>query len=205
MQELNPGVQVRLMEGPFPLEQLSSFSVVVAVDVPLESAVRADAFCRAQSPPIAFIRADVRGLCGSVFVDLGPSFRCLDPTGEAIKSAIVQSIYPLKEPPTAEGLVKIKVQCVDDDELELDDGDHIVFAEVEGMPGLNHQPPLPVLDVSKGRKCFIMAVPATAAAGAYTSGGLITEKRMPKELQYASLEEFFAQPGELWEVDESKM
>ena len=102
-------------------------------------------------------------------------------------------------------MVKIKVQCVEDDDLELDDGDHIVLAEVEGMPGLNHQMPLPVLDVSKGKKSFIMAVPAAAAAGTYLRGGLITEKRMPKELTYSSLEEFCAQPGELWECDESKM
>lgn len=101
--------------------------------------------------------------------------------------------------------MKLKVQCVDDDELELDDGDHIVLSEVEGMSGLNYQPPVPVLDVSKMRKCFVVAVPPPAAAGAYTRGGLITEKRMPKELTYKSLEEFCADPGELWEVDESKM
>ena len=82
MQELNPGVQVHAIEGAFPLAQLGQYTVVVAIDIPLELAKQADAFCRAQSPPIAFIRADVRGLCGSVFVDLGPSFRCLDPTGE---------------------------------------------------------------------------------------------------------------------------
>ena len=79
-------------------------------------------------------------------------------------------------------MVKIKVQCVEDDDLDLDDGDYIVFAEVEGMPGLNDQMPLPVLDVSKGKKSFIMAVPAAAAAGTYTRGGLITEKRMPKDV-----------------------
>ena len=102
-------------------------------------------------------------------------------------------------------MVKIKVQCVEDDDLDLDDGDYIVFAEVEGMPGLNDQMPLPVLDVSKGKKSFIMAVPAAAAAGTYTRGGLITEKRMPKDLTYSSLDEFCTQPGELWECDESKM
>ena len=86
MQELNPGVEVRSAEGPFPLEHLSNFTIVVAIDVPLDIALKADAFCRAQSPPIAFIRADVRGLCGMVFADFGPTFTCLDPTGESIKA-----------------------------------------------------------------------------------------------------------------------
>ena len=65
---------------------------MVAVDLPLEEALQADAACRAASPPIAFIRADIRGLAASVFVDLGPAFTCLDPTGETIKSAIVEHV-----------------------------------------------------------------------------------------------------------------
>ena len=51
MQELTPGVEVRSAEGPFPLEHLSNFTIVVAIDVPLDVALKADAFCRAQSPP----------------------------------------------------------------------------------------------------------------------------------------------------------
>ena len=85
MQELNPGVRVTTIAGGFPAD-LSGYSVVVAVDLPLEEALQADAACRAASPPIAFIRADIRGLAASVFVDLGPAFTCLDPTGETLKS-----------------------------------------------------------------------------------------------------------------------
>ena len=54
---------------------------MIAYDLGDAQALAADATCRAASPPIAFIRADVRGLCGAVFVDLGPSFTCTDPTG----------------------------------------------------------------------------------------------------------------------------
>ena len=92
MQELNPGVKVGALAGAFPMEGLAQYQVVVAVDAPLDLALAVDAACRAASPPIAFIRTDVRGLCGAVFVDLGPSFVCHDPTGEAIKSAIVESV-----------------------------------------------------------------------------------------------------------------
>ena len=81
MQELNPGVRVSTIAGGLPTD-LSSFHVVVAVDLSLEEALQADAACRTVTPPIAFIRADIRGLAASVFVDLGPAFTCLDPTGE---------------------------------------------------------------------------------------------------------------------------
>ena len=110
--------------------------------------------CRAASPPIAFIRTDVRGLNGAVFVDLGPSFVCHDPTGEAIKSAIVESVtvegagtdgaklragvgppppprrhHHHRAPPPP----RTFLQCVDDEALDLDDGDHVTFSELQGM------------------------------------------------------------------------
>ena len=120
MQELNPSVDVSTLSGAFPMDKLSQFTVVVAVDLPLDLALAADAACRACSPPVAFIRADVRGLCGAVFVDLGPSFTCTDPTGEAIKTGIVESLLPATSP-NADGSLSLTVQCVDDEDMTMDD------------------------------------------------------------------------------------
>ena len=39
----------------------------------------------------------MRGLAAAIFVDLGPSFTCLDPTGESMKSAIVEHIVVVEE------------------------------------------------------------------------------------------------------------
>ena len=39
----------------------------------------------------------MRGLAAAIFVDLGPSFTCLDPTGESLKSAIVEHIVVVEE------------------------------------------------------------------------------------------------------------
>uniref|UniRef100_A0A7S3AS77 E1 ubiquitin-activating enzyme n=1 Tax=Haptolina ericina TaxID=156174 RepID=A0A7S3AS77_9EUKA len=205
MQELNPTVQVNAHSGAFPMSDLASYQVVVAIDLPLEAALQVDAFCRAASPPIAFIRADVRGLCGAVFVDLGPSFTCADPTGEAVKTAIVEHIAVA--PAAKDGTARLRVQCVDDEDMNLDDGDSITFGEVEGMEGLNGTGPFRILDVSKGKKNFLLELPQAAAAGLgdYRRGGLITEVRQPKVLSYRSLADFLADPGELWECDESKM
>lgn len=93
LQELNPSVVVSASAGPFPFESLSQYQVVVAVDMPISDALKVDAICRAASPPIAFIRTDIRGLCGAVFVDLGPSFTCTDPTGVSHALPVMFSRY----------------------------------------------------------------------------------------------------------------
>ena len=202
MQELNPGVAVSTAKGAFPTD-LSAFTAVVAIDLSLDEALRADAACRAASPPIAFIRADVRGLAAGVFVDLGEQFTCADPTGESIKSAIVEHIVVVEE---KDGTTKLRVQTVDDEDLDLDDGEVVTFSEVKGMEGLNAAGPLAVSDVSKGKKNFVVSVPQPASAlGAYTTGGLVSEVRQPKSLAFKSLHDFLLAPGDLWEIDESKM
>lgn len=47
----------------------------------LEEAKRVDEVCRAATPPIAFIRAETRGVFASVFCDFGPSFTVYDTDG----------------------------------------------------------------------------------------------------------------------------
>ncbi|EOD41937.1 hypothetical protein EMIHUDRAFT_425780 [Emiliania huxleyi CCMP1516] len=201
MQELNPSVRVAALSGTFPTQRLAEWNVVVAIDMAEADAVKLDALCRAASPPIAFLRADVRGLCGSVFVDLGPEFVCVDPTGEAVKSAIVERVDVAGT--SASGETKLTIQCVDDEPLDLDDGDHISFSEVCGMTGLNGAGALPVSDVSKGKKRFSVTVPAAQQLGGeYTRGGIVTESRQPKRLSFRPLSDFLALPGELAEADD---
>lgn len=47
----------------------------------LEESKRVDEICRAHSPPIAFIRAETRGVFASVFCDFGPAFTVFDTDG----------------------------------------------------------------------------------------------------------------------------
>ena len=97
------------------------------------------------------------------------------------------------------------MQCVDDEALDLDDGDHVTFSELQGMEALNGCAPLKVEDCSKGKKRFALPLPPGAALDDHRTGGLITEVRQPKTLAFKSLHDFLNAPGELWEVDESKM
>ena len=50
-----------------------------------------------------------------------------------------------------------------------------------------------------------MPLPPGGALDDHRTGGLITEVRQPKTLAFKSLHDFLNAPGELWEVDESKM
>jgi ubiquitin-activating enzyme E1 len=60
---------------------------VVLTTAGLEESKRVDEICRAASPPIAFIRAETRGVFASVFCDFGPAFRVIDTDGAAREGA----------------------------------------------------------------------------------------------------------------------
>lgn len=51
-------------------------------DISNADAVRFCDFCHAHNPPIAFIKAETRGLFASAFCDFGPSFTVTDTDGE---------------------------------------------------------------------------------------------------------------------------
>lgn len=96
--ELNVAVHVTALatEGPLAPEQLLSLEdcdVLVLTEAATADAVRLDEACRSRkkvksdengeiSSPIAFIRADTRGVFASVFTDFGDSFVVDDVDGE---------------------------------------------------------------------------------------------------------------------------
>jgi ubiquitin-activating enzyme E1 len=60
---------------------------VLTGDASLDEAKRVDAACRTASPPIAFIRAETRGVFASVFCDFGPAFTVHDTDGARRRAA----------------------------------------------------------------------------------------------------------------------
>lgn len=55
--------------------------VVVLTNASLDESKRVDEICRSASPPIAFIRAETRGIFANVFCDFGPAFTVFDTDG----------------------------------------------------------------------------------------------------------------------------
>lgn len=192
LQELNAAVTVSTLTSEITEEDISSFQVVVFTDITLEKAIQYNDFCRNHKPPISFIKADIRGLFGSVFCDFGPEFTVFDVNGEEPHTGIIASIS--NDNPAL-------VSCVDDERLEFQDGDLVVFSEVHGMTQLNDGKPR---KVKNARPYSFLLEEDTSDFGAYEKGGIVTQVKQPKVLNFKSLSEALQNPGEFLLSDFSK-
>lgn len=188
--DLNPAVTISTHTGEITDEFLTGFTVVVFCDTPQEECVKYNDFCHAQSPPIKFVWTTAMGLVGQVFSDFGEGFTVKDTDGEEPKMAIVAAITCDKE-----SLVTV----VDDQMLELDDGDIVTFSEVKGMDGINGQE-FPV--TRKGKYAFTIG--DTSGFSDYQKAGIAVQVKQPKDLAFKSLRESLADPGEIMMSDFAK-
>lgn len=163
----------------------------MCTEVPLAKAKEVDALCHANG--VAFIRGDVRGVFGSLFCDFGPGFDVLDTDGEEPHTCIVASVANGPSP---------LVTCVDDERVQLQDGQSVVFSEVRGMTELNDGKPRKVKKVSA--HSFELEED-TSAYGAYTGGGIATQVKETKKLAFKTLAAAMEDPGEFLLSDFSKL
>ncbi|XP_066400668.1 ubiquitin-activating enzyme E1 3 isoform X1 [Miscanthus floridulus] len=192
LQELNNAVLVSALTEELTTEHLSKFQAVVFTDISLEKAYEFDDYCHSHQPPISFIKAEVCGLFGSVFCDFGPEFTVLDVDGEDPHTGIIASIA--NDSPAM-------VSCVDDERLEFQDGDLVVFSEVQGMAELNDGKPRKV----KNARPFSFSIEEdTSSYGVYTKGGIITQVKEPKVLRFKALRDAMRDPGDFLLSDFSK-
>ncbi|XP_076904023.1 ubiquitin-activating enzyme E1 1-like [Bidens hawaiensis] len=192
LQELNNAVLVSTLPTKLTKEQLSNFQAVVFTDIDLKSAIEFDDYCHHHQPPIAFIKTEVRGLFGNIFCDFGPEFTVIDVDGEEPHTGIIASIS--NDNPAL-------VTCVDDERLEFQDGDLVTFSEIHGMPELNDGKPR---KVKSCRPYSFFLEEDTTKFGTYVKGGIVTQVKQPKVLNFKPLEEALGSPGEFLLSDFSK-
>ncbi|XP_038718475.1 ubiquitin-activating enzyme E1 1-like isoform X2 [Tripterygium wilfordii] len=192
LQELNNAVVISTLTTKLTKEQLSDFQAVVFTDISLEKAVEFNDYCHNHLPPISFIKADVRGLFGSVFCDFGPDFTVLDVDGEEPHTGIIASIS--NDNPAI-------VSCVDDERLEFQDGDLVVFSEVHGMTELNDGKPR---RIKSARPYSFVLEDDTTNFGQYHKGGIVTQAKQQKVLNFKPLREALKDPGDFLLSDFSK-
>lgn len=192
LQDLNNAVAVRASTTTLAKEQLSDFQAVVFSDISLEKAVEFNDYCHNHQPPIAFIKTEVRGLFGSVFCDFGPEFTVVDVDGEEPHTGIIASIS--NDNPAL-------VSCVDDERLEFQDGDLVVFSEVHGMTELNDGKPR---KIKNARAYSFTLEEDTTNYGTYAKGGIVTQVKQPKVLNFKPLREALNEPGDFLLSDFSK-
>eukprot|EP00002_Diphylleia_rotans_P028574 TRINITY_DN5775_c0_g3_i4.p1 TRINITY_DN5775_c0_g3~~TRINITY_DN5775_c0_g3_i4.p1 ORF type:complete len:1201 (+),score=238.65 TRINITY_DN5775_c0_g3_i4:1107-4709(+) len=192
VQELNPTVKVDTIPHPLTEEDVLAATVVILIESTIDDALRINDICRSKSPTVHFIRVDVRGIFGSIFNDFGDTFICHDTNGEEVKTAIIANITKDKE-----GVVT----CVSDERVDFEDGDHVVFSEIEGMTELNNCTPIKITNVKPFRFC----VGDTTQYSDYVRGGLVTQVKIPKTISFLSLQQSIQNPGEFLLSDFSKI
>lgn len=192
LQELNNAVVISTLTTKLTKEDLSDFQAVVFTDINFEKAIEFNDYCHSHQPPIAFIKAEVRGLFGSVFCDFGPEFTVFDVDGEEPHTGIIASIS--NDNPAL-------VSCVDDERLEFQDGDLVVFSEVHGMTELNDGKPR---KIKNARPYSFTLEEDTTNFGTYEKGGIVTQVKQPKVLNFKPLREALSDPGDFLLSDFSK-
>lgn len=187
--ELNTYVAVTAYTGPLTEEYLARFRVVVLTDTPLLEQVRIGHFTHSRD--IALIVADTRGLFGQIFCDFGERFRVVDTNGEQPISVMLACISKEKES---------VVTCLDETRHGFEDGDYVTFSEVCGMTEINSAGPMKVKVLGP----YTFSVGDTTQFGDYVRGGVATQVKMPKDINFKSLEDSLEAP-EFVMSDFSKM
>ncbi|CAO3647182.1 unnamed protein product [Mucor fragilis] len=177
--ELNPYVPVHLLEGELTEEVLKKYKVVVVTEMPLSKQLAISEICHANN--IHFISTEVRGLFGRIFNDFGSKFEIIDTTGEEPLHGMIANISKEEE-----GIVT----CLDEVRHGLEDGDYVTFKEIQGMTELNDITPRKV----KVFGPYSFSIGDTSSFGDYTNGGLFTQVKMPKYVDFKSFNESLTQP-----------
>lgn len=179
LSELNNYVPTKAYSGPLTDDFLKSFRVVVLTDCPLDEQKRISAFTHENN--IALIVASTKGLFAQVFCDFGEGFKVVDATGENPVSAMVASISK-----DAESVVT----CLDDTRHGLEDGDYVTFTEVQGMTELNNCEPKKIKVLGP----YTFSIGDTTTYSDYTRGGIVTQVKMPKIVNFKSLNDALKEP-----------
>ncbi|KAJ7781530.1 ubiquitin activating enzyme [Mycena metata] len=181
--ELNAYVPVRNLGGAagqeITVELIQGFQAVVLCNTPYSKQLEINAWTHENG--VFFIAAETRGLFGSAFNDFGPKFTCVDPTGEQPLTGLIVSVEQ-----AADGLVT----CLDETRHGLEDGDYVTFTEVQGMTELNGCEPRKVS--VKGPYTFTIG--DTTNFQNYKAGGIFTQVKMPKIIEFKSLSESLKSP-----------
>ncbi|KAL0882803.1 hypothetical protein ABMA27_016349 [Loxostege sticticalis] len=179
LSELNHYVPTTAYTGPLTEEFLRKFRVVVLTGASWAEQERVAAITHANN--IALVIAETRGLFSRVFCDFGPEFTVVDVTGENPVSAMVADITHEYE---------AVVTCLDDTRHGLEDGDYVTFSEVQGMTELNGCEPRKIKVLGP----YTFSIGDTTNFSKYERGGIVTQVKMPKKLQFKPLKESFKNP-----------
>jgi ubiquitin-activating enzyme E1 len=179
--ELNPYVEVSLLQGELTESKMKDFNVIVLIDQSHKTQLEVSDYCHANN--IAFIIGDTRGVFGMIFCDFGENFVVSDTNGEQAASSIVASItqdYPAL------------VTCLEETRHNLESGDTITLTGLVGMEELNNRS----FVVTKKDLFSFEIMEDTRGYSAYVRGGYVNQVKTPVTLSFSSLRTSLEAPGE---------
>ncbi|GAB6029875.1 E1 ubiquitin-activating protein [Chamberlinius hualienensis] len=179
LSELNNYVPVTTYTGDLTEDFVKNYRVVVLTNSNLEEQKRVADIARKHN--VALIMADTKGLFGQIFCDFGAEFVVRDVNGEQPLTAMVASISR-----EAEGVVT----CLDEARHGLEDGDFVTFTEVEGMTELNNCEPRKIKVLGP----YTFSIGDTSGLSDYVRGGLATQVKMPKTVEFKPFVDSLASP-----------
>ncbi|OMJ66711.1 hypothetical protein SteCoe_36353 [Stentor coeruleus] len=182
LQELNPHVKVKIHEGVLDEAFLTNFHVVFFSECDIVSLLRYNNFCRSQNPVIKFISCEIFGASGHGFVDFGDEFTCFDKDGENSQSFIISNITNGNP-----GIVTVH----EEKRHTYEDGDYVVFKEVEGMTEINNTTPKLVKFISP----YSFSIGDTSNYKAYTRQGIVEQVKVPVKFRFRSLDDALQNPA----------
>ena len=183
---LNTYVIVSVFSGAaITPEAAARYGVIVAADLPISDALRLGALARGAGA--RFVLAEARGVFARVFCDFGREHVVDDATGENPRTAMVASITS-----DAPGVVT----CTDDARHGLEDGDVVVFSEVQGMVEVNSAAaPGGVGRPIKVIGPYTFSIEDTRGYGAYVRGGWVTQVKQPRTVSFKPLSDLIGPMG----------
>ncbi|CAG5128343.1 unnamed protein product [Candidula unifasciata] len=177
--ELNRYVQVFSNTEPLTEDFLRKFQVVVLTNSNLEDQIRFGEFCHKNN--IKLVVATTHGLFGHIFCDFGEGFVVTDVDGEQPLSCMIADIE------TSEQGV---VACLDETRHGFNDGDYVTFSEVQGMVELNGCEPIKIKVIGP----YTFSIGDTTKFSPYIQGGVVTQVKMPKTMNFKSIKQSLEEP-----------
>nr|XP_046220694.1 ubiquitin-like modifier-activating enzyme 1 isoform X1 [Oncorhynchus gorbuscha] len=177
--ELNSYVPVVAYTEALTDDYLTQFQVVVLTNSPLEEQQRVGDFCHCNG--IKLVIADTRGLFGQLFCDFGEEMLVIDTNGEQPLSAMISMITK-----DAAGVVT----CLDEARHGFENGDSVIFTEVQGMTELNGCQPIEIKTLGP----YTFSICDTTGFSDYVRGGIVSQVKMPQKVAFKSFTTSMAEP-----------
>ena len=189
LSELNSNVRITKLEDSLNEEVIKNHDLVLVTDSKDIDMIQINKICR--NNQIGFIFCETIGLVGTLFVDFGNEFECLDPIGIDYPEIGIGSVLNKENP----------IIIVEETGHKLSKGDFITFKDVYGMKELNYLPPQKVDVIDK--TSFSIDVDTTEY-GKFVSGR-IKKVVYPKTYSFISWENFLKNPKFDYPPDASKI